>query len=192
MGTAYTIFFMIDSRKLALRDLTEPDIPLLLHYWYGSGTAYFEAMGVDVAKMPSRETFEQTLRDKIRASATPEGPGLNAVIITYEGRPIGFHTVNPVVPGESGVFHAHLIVPEMRRQGIGEHTYRMATKLFMDRFDLQKIVFKTPAQNAGPNRVKEKLGIRCLGEETVSGFNILRDGLRVRVWELTREEAGRL
>lgn len=183
---------MIDPARIALRDLLESDIPLLLDYWYGSDPAYFEAMGVDLGRMPPKDAFERTLRDKIRANSAPGRPPLNVVIVTYEGRPVGFHTVNPVIPGDHGIFHAHLIAPEMRGRGLGQHSYRLAARLFIDRFDLRKIVFKTPAQNPGPNRVKEKLGIRCGGEETLRDFNILRDGLLVRVWELTREEAEKL
>ena len=49
-------------------------------------------------------------------------------------------------------------------------------------------MFKTPKQNTGAIRVKEKLGIREIGEEEV-GFGITRNGVIARVFELTRAEA---
>ncbi|MNL82501.1 hypothetical protein D3C87_2098970 [compost metagenome] len=58
----------------------------------------------------------------------------------------------------------------------------------MDRFDLQKIIFKTPAQNIGAIRAKEKLGIQCVGEEVI-GFDIIKDGTIGKVFELTRQQA---
>lgn len=58
----------------------------------------------------------------------------------------------------------------------------------MARFKLKRIVFKTPAQNAASIRIKEKLGIRYLGEETV-GFGIVKEGTLAKVFEVTREEA---
>jgi hypothetical protein len=65
----------------------------------------------------------------------------------------------------------------------------LACRVFLQRFDLKRILFKTPAQNVGAIRVKEKLGIRCLGEEVVD-FGIIRPGTLAKVYELTREEAG--
>jgi hypothetical protein len=61
----------------------------------------------------------------------------------------------------------------------------------MHRFDLQRVLFKTPVQNKGALRVKEKLGIRCLGEEVVE-FGVIKAGTLAKVFELTREEAERL
>ncbi len=59
----------------------------------------------------------------------------------------------------------------------------------MERFDLKRILFKTPVQNVGAIRVKEKLGIRFIGEEVVE-FGAIRAGTLARVYELTREKAG--
>jgi hypothetical protein len=59
----------------------------------------------------------------------------------------------------------------------------------LQRFDLRRILFKTPVQNVGAIRVKEKLGIRCIGEEVVD-FGIIRAGTLAKVFEFTREEAG--
>jgi len=42
------------------------------------------------------------------------------------------------------------------------HTYPKACHIFFERFDLRRILFKTPVQNMGAIRVKEKLGIPCL------------------------------
>lgn len=183
---------MIEANKIALRDLTHSDIPLLLRYWYDSDPAYFDAMGVDFRWMPSREEFEQTLLEKVRLNPSPEGPRINVVMIEYNGLPIGFHVINPLVVGDHGVFHAHIIAPEFRRRGVGQHSYGLALKLFVNRFQLKKILFRTPAHNLGPNRLKEKLGIRCIGEEVFSNYGILKDGTRARIWEITREELEQL
>jgi len=56
--------------------------------------------------------------------------------------------------------------PEFRRRGVAECSYPQACRVFLQRFDLQRIRFKPPAQNVGAIRVKEKLGIRFIGEET--------------------------
>lgn len=183
---------MIDPKLLAIRDFGATDIPMVSKYWYESDPAYIEAMGVDLTKLLTREKFEQFLAEKCNADIPGKESRINAVVITYAGRAVGFHTINPLVENDYGVFHAHVVEPSLRRQGIAQHSYRMATKLFMKRFNLNRIIFKTPIQNIGPNRVKEKIGIRCIGEETVQGFNIMKDGTRVKVYELTRAEAENL
>jgi hypothetical protein len=76
----------------------------------------------------------------------------------------------------------------MRGRGIAEHSYPLACRLFVQRFDLKRILFKTPVQNRGALRVKEKLGIRHLGEEVVD-FGVIKAGTIAKVFELTREEA---
>jgi len=64
--------------------------------------------------------------------------------------------------GDFGIFHAHLWEKSRRGCGIGMHTYPKACHIFFERFDLRRILFKTPVQNMGAIRVKEKLGIPCL------------------------------
>jgi hypothetical protein len=44
-------------------------------------------------------------------------------------------------------------------------------------------LFKTPIQNITAIRVKEQLGIRCIGEEIVS-FGMIQEGTRAKVFEL--------
>lgn len=107
----------------------------------------------------------------------------------YDGNPIGMHTMNPLIEGDYGVFHAHIWEPSLRRRGVGLHSYPKALKIFMERFKLNRILFKTPTQNVGAIRVKEKLKIRYVGEEVIN-FGIIKDGTLAKVFEVTREEMG--
>ncbi len=52
----------------------------------------------------------------------------------------------------------------------------------MERFQLKKILFKTPIQNVGAIRVKEELGIRSVGEENIS-FSIIQNGTWVKIFD---------
>jgi RimJ/RimL family protein N-acetyltransferase len=170
--------------RVVVRDLSESDIPHLSQYWFHSPAGYLEAMGVDPKKLPPQEKFESGLREKCNAPSSK----LNALIILFDGRPVGFHTINPLTEGDHGIFHAHIWDTQVRRKGIASVSYPKACQIFMRRFGLKRILFKTPAQNTGSIRVKEKLGIRYLGEETVD-FGIVKDGTLAKVFELNREEA---
>lgn len=175
----------VNPLLVAVRNLTLIDVQQVLDYWYGSPSEYIEGMGVDLAKMLPRAEFEKILINKCRESESSAKPNINALIVEYSEKAVGFHTINPVHEGDFGVFHAHLWAEDMRGRGIGIQTYPKACRVFFERFNLRRILFKTPVQNVGALRVKEKLGIPCVGEEVID-FGVYKAGTRSRVYELTR------
>lgn len=181
----------IDPQDLLLRDLSESDIPLVLDYWFRSSPGFIESMGVDLKKLPKEQEMALNLTEKCRENAKLPTSKLNALIISYQGQPIGVHTLFPFTEGDFGIFHAHIWKPEMRQQGLAKFTYPRACLEFINRFNLNRILFKTPVQNIGAIKVKEKLGIRSIGEEVI-GFSIIKEGTNAKVFELTRNEAEKL
>jgi RimJ/RimL family protein N-acetyltransferase len=175
--------------SVTVRDLSEADVPLVLDYWYRSPPGFVESLGADLTKLPAEAQFADSLRRRLRANEGPGPSRLNTLAILHDGAIVGFHTLNPMVAGDYGIFHAHIARPEYRRRGVAELSYLPACRLFLQRFDLKRILFKTPVQNTGAIRVKEKLGIRYVGEETID-FGVIRAGTVAKVFELTREEAG--
>jgi hypothetical protein len=111
--------------------------------------------------------------------------------ITYNGSAIGNYAISPLFEGDYGVLHAHIWNPEMRGKGIARVTYPRACLIFIDRFNLRRILFKTPVQNTAAISVKEQLAIRCTGEAIIN-FGITRDDTRAKVSELTKPEVERL
>ena len=172
---------------VSVRDLSENEIPMILDYWFHSPPGFIEGMAVDPAKMPTEAQMEKNLREKVGENKKLPSSKLNALIICHDGQAIGMHTINPLIEGDHGIFHAHICNPEFRSRGLGMLSYPKACRIFIDRFNLKRIVFKTPVGNLGPIRVKEKLGIRQIGEEVI-GFSIIKDNTPARVFELTREE----
>lgn len=181
----------IDPARVALRDLVESDIPLVLDYWFRSPPGYVESMGADPRKLPSESEWGRSLLERCRHNLSLPESKATVLVITHDGAPIGMHTLFPVTEGDSAIFHAHVWRPEFRGRGLGMITYPQACEIFMRRFDLKKLLFKTPLQNPGAIRVKEKLGIRSTGEEILD-LAIMRENLRARVFELTREECAAL
>lgn len=180
---------------VTVRDLAANDVPRVLDYWFRSPPGAVAAMGADPHKMPTEEALASSLRQKLDDEAVRRSAGLpsqlNALVVCVDGVGVGFHTINPLVPGKDGVFHAHVWDRGLRGRGIGRQSYPLACRVFVERFDLQRVLFKTPVQNVAAIRVKERLGIRCLGDEVI-GFGLIKDGTRARVFELTRDEALRL
>ncbi len=182
---------VVDPQLIAIRDLSEEDVGGLTKYWYHSSPGFIEAMGIDPRKLLPEREFEEEIIAECRAISVFTVSKLRFLTIAYKGKAIGSHTLSPLIEGDHGVFHAHIWNPEMRGKGIARITYPIACQIFMERFDLKRILFKTPIQNIAAIRVKEQLGIRCIGEEVVA-FGIIQDGTRAKVFELTRPEAERL
>jgi RimJ/RimL family protein N-acetyltransferase len=179
----------VDPRSVSVRDLSEADIPFVLEYWFRSPPGFIESLGADPTKLPAEAQFADSLRQRVLLNAGLDRSRLTSLAVLHEGQFVGFHNLSPLVEGDFGVFHAHISQPEFRRRGVAECSYPQACRVFLQRFDLKRILFKTPAQNAGAIRVKEKLGIRFIGEELVD-FGIIRPGTLAKVYELTRAEAG--
>jgi RimJ/RimL family protein N-acetyltransferase len=181
----------VELQSIEVRDFCEGDVSQLIDYWYHSPAGFVEAMGIDPSKLLPEHEFKKWMIDECRANSLLTASKSRFLTITYKDKAIGGHTLSPLVEGDYGVFHAHIWKPEMRGKGIARITYPIACRIFMERFNLKRILFKTPIQNIAAIRVKEELGIRCVGEESIS-FGIIQDGTRAKVFELTRPEAERL
>jgi RimJ/RimL family protein N-acetyltransferase len=168
---------------VSIRELSTAEVPFILDYWLNSPPGYLESIGVDPAKLPPRAEFERSLREKCEWPVAKRG----VLVIIYRGQAVGFHTLHPIAEGDYGIFHAHLWDESVRDRGIATVSYVKACHIFLNRFGLKRILFKTPIQNKGSIRVKEKLGIRYLHEERVS-FGIVKDATLAKVFELTRDE----
>lgn len=175
---------MTNSSHISLRRICESDIALLMDYWFRSPPGFIESLGVDWKKMPQEDEMRKNLLEKINEDINRKDSKSTVLVITYDDKAVGFHSINPLVENEYGIFHAHIFNPELRRKGICPITYPKACKIFIERFNLQRILFKTPVQNIGAIRVKEKLGIRRIGEEVI-GFGIIKDGTLAKVFETT-------
>jgi hypothetical protein len=181
---------MFDSR-VKLRDLEENDIPLFLNYWYKSPEAFLRGMGVDPNKMLPPHEFETSLRATLEKNVQEAKSKMPFLTIELDGRAVGSHSIGDLVEGDTAVFHAHVWDQSARRIGLCTYTYPRAAMIFMDRFSLKELLFKTPSLNPGANRIKQKLGIECTGEESIS-YPFMLPNLTARVYRLSRESLGSL
>jgi RimJ/RimL family protein N-acetyltransferase len=174
---------------LSFRELQESDIELINNYWHNSDKTFLEGMGVDVAKMVSRDDFREFLLKQLRTP--PAEKAAYALIWLENGEPVGHNNVNNIVIGKSASMHLHLWQPNLRRKGIGEQLLRLTLPKFFEVFDLQVLVCEPYALNEAPNRVLEKLGFRFIREyECIPGGHCFRQN--VKRWELHRETLTRL
>jgi hypothetical protein len=149
---------------VTLRDLVHEDLTPYCDYFYRSPAGFLEGMGVDIANLPPEENLRHLLQLSIEHPLPFDRRPADTLIITFAGKAIGNHSLTNIEYGSSGIFHAHIWSPDFRRKSLGSYTYPRACLAFMERFDLKKMFFETPVVNAGPNRLKQKLGLKPLGE----------------------------
>jgi RimJ/RimL family protein N-acetyltransferase len=175
---------MIQKEELVLRRFEFEDIEYLINYWYQAAPKDIEALNVDPKRLLPENFYRSYLEDEVAGKN-----GIQSYLtVVIKGKPVGVYLVNQIRMNESGVFHAHIWEKEWRGQGLSTFAYPMACNVFFERFGFKKIIFKTPVNNLGALRVKEKLGISVLGEEVLNGFGLIKDGTRVRIFELHSSE----
>lgn len=172
-------FQPVTGTDVSVRAFLRDDIAPLIEYWTGNSEEFWRRLGVDKAKLRSRDEFNEAYEKSFRE--TGGVPYLATILL--RGRPVGCHTLTHLVPHESAVFHAHIWREEDRRRGIAVYSYLKGAEFFINTLGLKKIIFKTPKLNHGANRVKEKIGIPILGDTIFDG-PILISPLPANLYEL--------
>lgn len=179
--------YKIEPEMIRFRDYEPSDIDRICDYWFRSPKGFLGSIGIDQEKMFS----ESDIRNSMTKSFNSRIPDIElkseGLVIEYKGEPIGTHIINEIEFGLKGIFHAHIWKPEFRQIGIGTYTYPRACKIFFDRFQLQKIVFKTPVDNLGANLLKKKLGMKPI-EKIKLCEGPVKDGTVANVYVLFSEE----
>lgn len=139
-----------------VQELDEKDIEPLTNYWLNSAPDYMRGMGVDLAKMPSREQWQQMLGTQI-SQDYPEKQSYGLIWL-LDGQPIGHSNVNKIVFGEEAYMHLHIWYPEYRKGGHGPAFLEMAIPLFFENLRLKRLYCEPYALNPAPNRTLPKLG----------------------------------
>jgi RimJ/RimL family protein N-acetyltransferase len=164
-----------------IRNFQPEDIEPLVNYWLENSAEFWLGRGIDKTKFKSKteyvRNFEKIFRDK--------GEVKTLATIVFQGVVIGVHGISDLVENESAVFHADIWSEAHRGRGIGVHSYIQALDFFMTKLNLQKMIFKTPKSSVVANRLKEKLGLPCLGD-TVFDSPILMHPLEANLYEIDR------
>lgn len=166
---------------VCIRDFLPEDILPCVDYWTGNSEEFWRDRGVDKSKLKSRDEFIAAYEHAFKQM----GDVWFLCTIVYKDIPIGVHALTDLLEGKSGVFHAHIWDKNCRGKGIGMYSYLKAADFFMKKLKLKKIVFKTPKINVAANRIKQKIGIPCLGETTFES-PILIKPLEANLYELDR------
>lgn len=175
--------------NLSVRELRTGDIDAIAGYWLNADRAYLEEMGVDMTKMPTREDWQQMLNEQL---ATPlKEKKSYALIWEVDSKAVGHSNINKIIYGKEAYMHLHLWTPEVRKKGYGVSFIRLSLPYYFSNYELQNLYCEPYALNPAPNRTLERAGFRPV-KEYVTTPGWINFEQPVRLWEMTKEEFGRL
>lgn len=131
---------------------------LMVGYFVDAPDEFLRGMGVDQAKLPSRDDWiASAMKDHDRPGHAKERAYLAWL---YDGQPVGHSSINRITVGEEALIHLHLWQPSLRAAGLGTRFFQLCAERFARDFRLQRLWSEPYAENPAPNRVLPKAGFR--------------------------------
>lgn len=144
------------NTALSLRESGLEDIEQIADYWFKSSPEYLTAMGVDLEKMPGRESFTKMLT--IQIGLPYEKKSAMALIWEVDKVPIGHCNVNEIKYGSEASMHLHIWKPDFRKKGMGTTLVKMSLPFFFQKLDIQILWCEPYALNPAPSKTLERAG----------------------------------
>jgi len=180
----------INQNTVLFRSLMPEDVEKIVGYWLGSPPSFIESMGIDPTKLPDAAKMRSSLLLKAATNLEKGDQFATQLIILYHGQAVGLHGLSHIEEG-CGVFHAHIWDSKHRGQGLGTYTYPRACRIFLDRFQLQKIRFESPCMNPAIHAIKSKLNLSPISEAVMDQSQMI-EGTTAKVYEINRNDLDRL
>ena len=147
------------EEKISFSNIDELMVDMIADYFDPvSSHDFWKVRNVNLDKLSSREETKKLWLNTIQKDRKDKKP-IPSLAVLYENQAIGFHILTHIEANKTARFHSHFCIQKFRGLGIALYTYPQACKIFIQRFKLEFIHFKTPINNIAPNRVKEKLKI---------------------------------
>lgn len=176
---------MNNNPSLAVREMQQEDIELIVQYWVDAQPDFLTGMGVDLGKMPGREELSNALAAQLQAPY-PQKESY-ATIWLMDNQPIGHCNVNDIVFGGTASMHLHLWRPNLRQKGIGSTLLKESLRYFFEQLKLKKIISEPYALNPAPHKTLEKFGFDFEKEYTTIPGSLSFEQ-KVRRYVLTGEK----
>ena len=136
-----------------IKDLTPEDIPAIADYWLLSPEEFLNAMGIDRARLGSREDIQRRFSSAIRIGSAVQRS--TAFAITLDERFVGYTLLNHY-SAEVNYSHWHIIDAHLRGCGISTVLYPHRIKTYFDLAPISRLIHQTRTRNVGVNRMLDK------------------------------------
>jgi RimJ/RimL family protein N-acetyltransferase len=170
--------------NLSVREIQFRDIPHLCEYWLGAPAEFLTGMGVDLAKMPTREAWIEMLTEQIKTLSYLNKKAY-CMIWLNDGIPCGHSNINKIVFGEEASMHLHLWKNDSRKKGIGTEFVKLSVPHFFDKYKLKTLYSEPYSLNPAPHKTLQCAGFTFVKEYTcVPGW--INFEQPVKRWEMCR------
>jgi hypothetical protein len=136
-----------------IRDLETRDIESIVRYWFESGDAHLDFLGIDRRLLGGREDTSERFR-----SAIPSGNlgQLNiAFAITLDDTFVGYSLLNRY-DARTNYSHWHITDPGRRAAGLSSTLYPWRINTYFDVAPLERLIHQTRTRNIAVNRMLDK------------------------------------
>lgn len=141
---------------------------LIVAYFHSATPAFLQNLGVDPAKLPSREIWRAHYDHEFGLSVGQRRSFL--VLWMLDATPIGFSTADKIVIGEHAFMHLHIFESGRRQQGHGAALVRQTANLYFETLRIDDLYCEPYALNVAPNRTLQKAGFKyVMTRECVPG-----------------------
>ena len=171
--------------KLSVREIEKRDVELICNYWLNSDDDFLISLGVELAKLPSRDRLSEMLSAQI--DLPYEEKGSYAIIWELDGSACGHCNVNDIVFGKNAFMHIHLWESEKRKKGMGLELIKQSIPFFFKNLELKEIICEPYALNNAPSKVLEKIGFEFI-KEHVCVPGSLSFEQSVKRWRISKDE----
>jgi len=144
--------------NLDIREMTLDETDIVIDYFLASTPEHLETMGVDPTRMPGRAIWSSRFKE-LYARPIAERPNL-LVVWRLDNQPIGFSSCDKIVFGSRANMHLHVVVPELRKQGVGVECVRRSVEIYFRTLALKQLFCEPNAYNVAPNRTLQKAGFK--------------------------------
>lgn len=154
---------------LSVRPIHEADFEQIVDYFLKADKAFLVGMGVDIAKLPTRDAWLELLQKEYQHPI--EQKSFFYLIWLLNDTPVGHSNINKIRFGEEAYMHLHSWNPPNRKKGMGLQFIKMCLPYYFDLFQLKKLYCEPYALNPAPNKTLQKIGFILLESyETTPGW----------------------
>ncbi|GAB2533419.1 GNAT family N-acetyltransferase [Rufibacter soli] len=174
----------MEEKILSVRELQARDIAPLSDYWFSADPAYLQGMGVDLAKIPAQDQWQEMLEAQLAQGY--EEKQSYCLIWEANGQAIGHTNVNKIIFGQEAFLHLHLWKQDFRQKGMGTALVKKSLPYFFTHLQLKTLYCEPYALNPAPNKTLEKVGF-TYQKEYITTPGWINFEQPVCLWALTEE-----
>ena len=167
------------GRNVVFRDLLPDEVDTIVSYWHDGDPDFLYSLGLDPAKLVSRNAT----RERILS------PGRAYFVIEVDGELVAYTNLNFRSESEACA-HFHVLKPSARVKAVMYVVFPDVIQTFFSCFPLARIEMQTLPENRSISRMLRRFGLKSRREFLSNPDGLSRPG-ELHIWELKRSSAVR-